>query len=69
MPPLLIEIEPEDGAVVQGAEAWVRWSASTAAKGRVLWREAGETDFRTADAAAGEPLLAHFDRSQAGRDV
>src|SRR5450432_3277313 len=48
--PILSEIEPADGAVVQGTEAWVHWSASTAAKGRVLRRKAGETDFRTADA-------------------
>src|SRR5450755_2449626 len=58
--PLLTEVEPADGAVVQGTEAWVRWSASTAAKGRVLWRKAGETEFRTADAAAGDPLLARL---------
>jgi hypothetical protein len=58
--PLPDQIEPADGAVVQGTEAWVRWSPSAAAKGTVLWRKAGETDFRQVEAAEGDPRLARL---------
>ena len=57
--PMWGEIEPADGAVVRGADAWVRWSAP-AAKGQVQWRKAGETDFRTVVAIDGDPLLARL---------
>lgn len=58
--PLFAEIEPADGAVIRGTEAWVRWSPSVPAKGRVLWRKADESSFRTVDAREGTPLLARL---------
>jgi PKD repeat protein len=58
-PPMFGEIEPADGAVVRGADTWVRWSAP-ATKGQVQWRKAGETDFRTASTTDGDPLLARL---------
>jgi PKD repeat protein len=64
--PLFTEIEPADGAVVQGKEAWIRWHASTPAKGKVLWRKAGEADFRTVDALDGDPLLARLTELKPG---
>lgn len=63
--PMWSEIEPADGAVVRGAETWVRWSAPQA-RGRVLWRKAGAADFITVDANDGDPLLARLGPLHAG---
>jgi PKD repeat protein len=58
--PLFTEIEPADGAVVQGTEAWIRWHATAPAKGKVFWRKAGEPDYQSVDALDGDPLLARL---------
>jgi PKD repeat protein len=56
-PPLFTQIEPPDGAVVCGTEAWVRWSPSGQAEGRILWHKAGEAEVRVSAATGTDPLL------------
>ncbi len=56
--PLLAEVEPADGAAIQGIEAWIRWRSPVPGKGKVLLRKAGEQDFRVFEAGEGGEALA-----------
>lgn len=60
-------IEPADGAVVRGTEAWVRWWAPESDEGRLLWRQAGMQDFREVKAVEGEPYLARLSPLEPGK--
>src|SRR5688500_725163 len=65
-PMLLADIEPPDGAILRGSDAWIRWSPPAPSKGTVLWRAEGERDFRTVEAEGGDPLLAQLISLQPG---
>lgn len=59
-PPL--SIEPEQDAVVQGSDTWIRWTAPLTATGQVRWRRVDEDRFRTTEAErVGDRLLAHLE--------
>src|SRR5579864_5981803 len=50
--PDFIQIEPAEGATVQGETAWVHWDGAPG-HGRVLWRKSGDADFAAVNAADG----------------
>jgi PKD repeat protein len=60
-------IEPADGAVVRGTEAWVRWWAPEDDQGRLFWRPVGEQDFREVKAVEGQPYLARLSPLEPGK--
>ncbi len=66
-PPLFAEIEPADGAVLRGTEAWVRWYGGEDASGRVLWRKAGDTRLHRVEAMGTDPLAAQLAPLQLGQ--
>jgi hypothetical protein len=56
---LLADIEPGDGGVVRGTEAWVRWMAHDMG-GRVYWHKQGEAGVDITPATGEDPLTARL---------
>jgi hypothetical protein len=54
---LLTDIEPAEGAVIRGTDAWIRWGSPLFTEGRVHWREVGKGEYQTADATRGDTFL------------
>jgi hypothetical protein len=56
----IASIEPGDAAVVRGRRAWVRWTTSVRAAGRLHWRKAGDPEFKVVEAVEGRFLIAEL---------
>jgi len=56
----VLDLEPADGAVIRGSQAWVRWGSADPSRGLLHWRRKGEAEFRDAEVVAGRFHLAHI---------
>jgi hypothetical protein len=57
----VFELEPPDGAVISGTNAWIRFNSPGASAARVFWRIAGDDRFRRTEATDTDAFLAQLE--------